>query len=214
MAFKLPVYQFSDLSKKVKDIECNNDLFDVAFNPALVKQAEDCYVFNSHIGGIKSTLNRAKVRGGGKKPHRQKGSGKARMGTIRSPIARGGGMIFEFNTEHQKNQKRSLNKKMYKGALLSIISEQIRRGSLKLVDSFELKSHKAKAFVSMMDASKVAKAYMITDQVCEELFLATRNLHAFQLTSLNQINLTKLCRSDCILVDVACLLKLEERYGS
>lgn len=212
MALKLPVYNLKNLDQKVSEVECDESIFAKEFNMALVHQLIKVYNANAHTGS-KSTLNRSDVRGGGRKPRRQKGTGRARIGTIRSPIMRGGGMTFAFNAQEMLGKK-TMHKKMYRGALLSLISEQIRRGAIKVVDDMVLSNHKTKDFVKMMASNKLEKAYLIVDQPEDNLLLATRNLYHFQIGMVNQIDVMKLYSSDCILMDLSSLKLLEKRYES
>ncbi|MBF13500.1 MAG: 50S ribosomal protein L4 [Legionellales bacterium] len=210
MSLKLPVYKIGNLNKKTSTVECDETLFGREFNRPLVHQLIKVFTANGHTG-TKESKNRANVAGGGIKPRRQKGTGKARLGTLSSPILRGGGMTFAFDPS-QMTSKKQFNKKMYRGALLSILSEKLRLGEIKIVDTFSLKSHKTSEFATIMDSSQVSKAYLIANEPEDNLILATRNLYGFQIGSVNQIDILKLYRSECVLLDRSSFEILEKRY--
>ena len=207
---KYSVYKLTDLAKPASEVEFQSNIFDQEFNKPLVHQVIKTYQANGATG-TKSTLTRSETRGGGAKPRRQKGTGRARVGTTRSPLHRSGGMIFAFDPV-QTTKK--VNKKMYKGALLSILSEQIRRGALKIVENFELNSHKTAEFSKLMKGNEVEKAYMIVNEPGDDLMKATQNLYHYQLASNNQLDMFRLYHANCILIDLESMKRLEECYGS
>jgi len=156
-----------------KKLELVDEVFACDFNEALIHQVVTAYMAAGRAG-TKSQKTRAEVSGGGAKPWKQKGSGRARAGTIRSPIWRKGGVVFAAKP---RNYKQKVNKKMYKNAMRSILSELIRQERLVVVDSFQLETPKTKALLSKLHAMKIdGSALIISDSIEENLYLAARNL--------------------------------------
>lgn len=156
-----------------KKVELPDEIFACDFNEPLVHQIVTAYMAAGRAG-TKAQKTRAEVRGGGVKPWRQKGTGQARAGTIRSPIWRKGGKVFAATP---RDYKQKVNKKMHKGALRSIFSELIRQERLMLVDTFQIDSPKTKILVKMLSDMKVeGNVLIIADAIDENLYLAARNL--------------------------------------
>lgn len=162
-----------NISNSKKKLELADEVFACNFNEPLVHQIITAQMAGERAG-TKAQKTRAEVRGGGVKPWRQKGTGQARAGTIRSPIWRKGGKVFAATP---RSYKQKVNKKMYKGALRSIFSELIRQERLMLVDNFQVDDHKTKALVNKLKDMKIQGATLIvTDNLDENLYLAARNL--------------------------------------
>lgn len=156
-----------------KKINLADDVFACDFNEPLIHQIVTAYMAAGRAG-TKAQKTRAEVRGGGAKPFKQKGTGRARAGTIRSPLWRKGGIVFAAKP---RSFKQKVNKKMYKGALRSIFSELIRQERLLIVDSFEVEKPKTKVLLGMLNEMQAAEnALIITDEITENLYLAARNL--------------------------------------
>lgn len=156
-------------------IELADAVFACDFNEALIHQVVTAYMAAGRAG-TKAQKTRAEVRGGGAKPWRQKGTGRARAGTIRSPIWRTGGVVFAAKP---RCYKQKVNKKMYKGALRSIYSELIRQERLVVVSAFEVDAPKTKSFLSQLSAMQAnVKDYtiIVSDTIEENLYLSARNL--------------------------------------
>src|SRR5215216_533964 len=128
------------------DIELNSEIFDYAYNEALIHQLVVRYMNNARSGNS-AQKTRAEVRGGGRKPWKQKGTGNARAGTIRSPIWRSGGVTFAAK---KRDYSQKMNKKMVKRAMRSILSELLRTDRLLLLNEFSCESHKTKDFIAKM----------------------------------------------------------------
>jgi len=180
--------------------------FGKEFNEDLVHQAITAYMAGERQG-TKAQKNRAAVRGGGKKPWRQKGTGRARAGTIRSPIWRGGGVTFAA-TPRDFSQK--INKKMYRAALRCILSELARLDRLVVVEGFELDAPKTKGLVEKLAQFELSDVLILLDDVSENLYLAARNLHKVDVRDVQGIDPVSLVRFDKVMITVTALKKIEE----
>src|SRR5579871_3623970 len=155
-----------------KKLELADSVFACDFNEALIHQVVTAYMAAGRAG-TKAQKTRAEVRGGGAKPFKQKGTGRARAGTIRSPLWRTGGVIFAAKP---RSYKQKVNKKMYKGALRSILSELIRQERLLVIESFEIETPKTKALLQKLNEMKIdSGALIVADSVNENLYLSARN---------------------------------------
>ena len=179
------------------------------FNQDLVHQAVVAYMAGSRQG-TKAQLTRAEVRGGGKKPWRQKGTGRARAGTIRSPIWRGGGATFAAKP---RNFEQKLNKKMYRAALQCILSELNRQDRLIVVESFDVDAPKTKSLVQKLAQFNLTDALIITEEMSENLFLASRNLYKVGVIDVQGVDPVSLIGFDKVIVTVPALKKFEEILG-
>ena len=181
-------------------------IFTKEFNEALVHQITTDYMANQRRG-TKAQKNRSAVSGGGAKPRPQKGSGRARAGTTRSPIWRTGGVTFAARpADHTKK----LNKKMYRGAMQCILSELIRQDRLFAVNEFALDSHKTAALVSKLKEFELDNVLIISDQVEKNLYLAARNLHKVDVLDVTGIDPVSLIGFDNVIITVSALKKVEE----
>ncbi|MFC6634503.1 50S ribosomal protein L4 [Microbulbifer taiwanensis] len=179
------------------------------FNQDLVHQAVVAYMAGARQG-TKAQKNRADVSGGGKKPWRQKGTGRARAGTIRSPLWRSGGVTF---AAEPRDHSVKLNKKMYRAALRCILSELARQERLVVVESFDVDAPKTKQLVSKLAQFDLADALIVTEEVSENLYLAARNLHKIDVRDVQAIDPVSLIRFDKVVVTVSALKKIEEVLG-
>ena len=179
------------------------------FNQDLVHQAVVAYMAGSRQG-TKAQLTRAEVSGGGKKPWRQKGTGRARAGTIRSPIWRSGGVTFAAKP---RNHEQKLNKKMYRAALQCILSELNRQDRLVVVESFDVDAPKTKSLVQKLAQYDLSEALIVTEEMSENLFLASRNLHKVDVRDVQGVDPVSLIRFDKVIVTVPALKKFEEILG-
>ena len=163
---------FKPGKKTAGKMKVADSVFAADYNETLIHQVLTAYMAGARSGS-KAQKSRSDVRGGGRKPFRQKGLGRARAGTIRSPIWRGGGVTFAAKP---KKYSQKVNRKMYRNALRSIFSELARQERLVLVDNFELEQPKTSAFVEKINALNLDEALIITDEVAENLYLAARNV--------------------------------------
>lgn len=194
---------------KSKKVELADAVFSCDFNESLVHQVVTAYLSGGRAG-TKAQKNRAAVRGGGIKPWRQKGTGRARAGTIRSPIWRKGGVTF---AAQPRSYEQKVNKKMYRGAIRAILSELVRAERLVAIDSFDLDSHKTKDFLKKLDSLKISEQVLIiTENVEENLYLATRNLPHVNIRDVAAIDPVSLVGTEKVLVTVAALKQIEELY--
>lgn len=183
--------------------------FGKEFNQDLVHQAVVAYMAGARQG-TKAQKTRSEVSGGGKKPWRQKGTGRARAGTIRSPIWRSGGTTFAAKP---RNFEQKLNKKMYRGALRCILSELARQERLVVVESFDLEAPKTKELVQKLAQYDITEALIVTEEVNESLYLSARNLHKVDVCDVAGVNPVSLIRFDKVVITVAALKKFEEVLG-
>lgn len=198
--------QLSTIDTKA-DVTVHDEVFNTDYNEGLIHQAVVTYMSNSRCG-TKAQKTRSEVRGGGKKPWRQKGTGRARAGTIRSPIWRSGGVTFAAKT---RDYSKKLNKKMYKSAMKSIISELQRNGSLVLVSDFQCPSNKTKDFLVKMKELELTNALVVLKDVGEEEYLASRNLLDFEVSDVAGIDPVSLLMFDKVVVTEEAIKMIEEQ---
>lgn len=176
------------------------------FNEPLVHQVVTAFMAGGRQG-TKAQKNRAAVAGGGRKPWRQKGTGRARAGTIRSPIWRGGGKTF---AAVPRDHSQKVNRKMYRGALRCILSELVRQERLVVVDDFAVSAPKTKELVSKLKDLDLGSTLIVAEQVDENLYLAARNLPKVDVRDSEGVDPVSLIAHDKVLVTVPALKKLEE----
>lgn len=184
-----------------------DSIFSCDYNESLVHQAVVAYM-NKARSGNSAQKTRSEVSGGGKKPWNQKGSGRARAGTIRSPLWRSGGVTF---ASKKRDYSQKLNKKMYKGAIRSIISELYRTNRLIVVSDFQCSSVKTKDFSQKMNDLGLSNALVVMDEVGEFEYLASRNLMQFDVCDASTIDPVSLLRHDQVLMTEAAVKKIEEQ---
>jgi large subunit ribosomal protein L4 len=189
------------------EIEVSDAVFGTAFNEPLVHQVVVAYQAGGRIGSRKQKT-RSEVRGGGRKPWRQKGTGQARAGTIRSPLWRGGGKIFP-NTPDE-NFKQKVNRKMYQGAVRSILSELVRQDRLVTVKEFKVETPKTKALLSKLKGFGADNVLIVTDTIDDNLALAARNAVGIEVCNVNGADPVSLVRYEKVIVTQAAAKRLEE----
>ena len=186
---------------------------DVAFareyNEDLVHQVVTAYMAGARQG-TRAQKNRAAVSGGGKKPWRQKGTGRARAGTIRSPIWRSGGVTFAAQPQ---DHSKKVNRKMYRAALRSIMSELARQERLVVVESMDLEQPKTKLLAQQLGEYGVDNVLIIGTEVGENLYLASRNLHKVDVRDVDGVDPVSLIAYDKVMVSVDAVKKFEEMLG-
>jgi|TARA_B100002019_G_scaffold180580_1_gene155906 large subunit ribosomal protein L4 len=187
-------------------LEVSEATFGREFNEALVHQVVVAYAAGARQG-TKAQKTRSEVAGGGKKPWRQKGTGRARAGTIRSPIWRSGGTTFAAKPQ---NHEQKVNKKMYRGAVKSILSELIRQDRLQVVENFELEAPKTKQLVAKLKELNLNDVLIVTKEVDENLFLASRNLHKVDVRDVQGIDPVSLIAFENVLMTADAVKQLEE----
>ena len=184
-------------------------IFNQSVNKELITQLINSFVSNSHQG-TKAQKNRSDVRGGGKKPWRQKGTGRARAGTIRSPIWRGGGVTFAARSKSSEPKK--INKKMYKSAMRSIFSSLAENNKIFISKNISIENPKTKELLELLKKIKFNSGLIIVSNLSSNLELAARNIPHVDITDVNFINPIKLLKHDAILIAEDCLPKLEELF--
>ncbi len=187
-------------------VSLSDESFGREYNEPLVHQTVVTYLADGRQGTVKQKT-RSEVRGGGRKPWRQKGTGRARSGTIRSPIWRSGGVTFAARPQ---DHSKKLNKKMYRGAMRCILSELIRQERLIAVSEFSLDSHKTKDLVSKLKEFDLDNVLIVAEEVGKNLYLAARNLHKVDVLDASGIDPVSLIGFDKVLITVPALKKVEE----
>ncbi|MEJ6744065.1 MAG: 50S ribosomal protein L4 [Porticoccaceae bacterium] len=187
-------------------VQVSEAAFGKEFNQDLVHQTVVAFLAGARQG-TRAQKNRSAVSGGGRKPFRQKGTGRARAGTIRSPIWRGGGVTFAAQPQ---DHSQKLNRKMYRSALRSIVSELARQDRLIVVQDFSLETPKTKALIAKLAEFGLREALIVTEEVNENLYLSSRNLHKVEVCDAAALDPVSLINFDKVLVTVAALKKLEE----
>ena len=182
-----------------------DSIFASEYNEALIHQALTAFMAGSRAG-TRAQKTRSDARGGGRKPWRQKGTGRARSGTIRSPIWRGGGVTF---AARPKDHSQKLNKKMYRGAMRSILAELARQDRLILIDEFSVEAPKTKDMVARLKSLELSDVLIVTDEVTENLFLSTRNIPHVDVIDTEEINPYVLIGYEKVLMTQDALTKVE-----
>ncbi|ABZ78673.1 ribosomal protein L4/L1e [Shewanella halifaxensis HAW-EB4] len=190
-------------------LEVSEATFGRDFNEALVHQVVVAYAANARQG-TRAQKTRAEVTGSGKKPWRQKGTGRARAGTVKGPIWRGGGVTFAAKTQ---DHSQKVNKKMYRGALKSIFSELVRQDRLIVVESFGVDAPKTKELKAKLDAMQLQDVLIVTPEVDENLFLAARNLYKVDVRDVAGVDPVSLIAFDKVLVTAEAIKQIEEMLG-
>ncbi len=190
-------------------VEVSDATFGKEFNEALVHQVVTAYLAGGRQG-TRAQKNRSDVRGGGKKPWRQKGTGRARAGTIRSPIWRSGGVTFAARPQ---DHSQKVNRKMYRAAMRSILSELVRQERLVAVDGFAVKAPKTKQLVAKLEELGLEKVLIVTEEVDENLYLAARNIPNVDVVDVAAADPVSLVAFDKVLVTVSALRKFEEKLA-
>lgn len=194
--------------KKAGNISVSESLFDREFNQSLVHQVVTAYMAGGRAG-THAQKTRSEVRGGGRKPYAQKGTGRARAGTIRSPIWRSGGVTFAAKN---RDYSQKVNRKMYRNAIASILSELRRRDALVLVDKVELDTPKTKTLLEKTKALGINNALIVTENAAGNVALASRNVYDLGVTDISHVNPVALLRFEKVVMSEDSIRKLEESW--
>ena len=194
-------------AQPASDIQLSDEAFGRAYNEALVHQVVTAYMAAGR-SGTKAQKTRAEVRGGGKKPWSQKGTGQARSGSIRSPIWVGGGRAFAAKP---RDFSQKVNRKMYRAAMQSMVSELVRQGRLVAVQSIELAAPKTKMLVSKLAEFGLTKALILVEAFEEKIFLAARNLPHVEVLAVASLDPLSLIKHDKVIATAGALKLLEQR---
>jgi len=187
-------------------VQVSDITFGREFNEALVHQVVVSYMAAARAG-TRAQKTRSEVSGGGKKPWRQKGTGRARAGTIRSPIWRKGGVTFAAKPQ---DHSKKVNRKMYRGAIQSILSELVRQERLVIVNDFAVESPKTKVLVAKLQEMNTSDALIVTTNVDENLYLAARNLHKVDVRDVAGVDPVSLVAFDKVVMTVDAVKQFEE----
>jgi len=190
-------------------IQVSDVVFGADYKESLVHQVVVAFM-SAARSGTKAQKNRAAVSGGGAKPFRQKGTGRARQGTIRSPIMRSGGVTF---AAQPRNYEQKVNRKMYRGALRSILSELVRQDRLIIVDQFSVSAPKTKELIAKLGEVEASDALIITESFDENLMLACRNLYRVDARALNELDPVSLIGFEKVIITADALKALEEKLA-
>lgn len=197
--------QIPNVSASAGVLEVSESIFGQKYNETLIHQLVIKYLSNARAG-TKAQKNRSAVSGGGLKPFRQKGTGRARAGTTRSPIWRTGGVTF---AAQPRSYDQKLNKKMYKAGIKSILSELLRQGRIMISDSFVPDQPKTKNIVSTLSGLGTGKFLLVTEELNENLVLASRNLHNVAVLTSSSIDPVSLVSADKMIITTGAIRKLE-----
>lgn len=187
----------------------SDQVFGREFKESLVHQVVTAYLSGGR-SGTKAQKTRAQVRGGGKKPWKQKGTGRARAGTIRSPLWRGGGVIFAATP---RNFKQKVNRKMYRLAMCSIFSELVRQGRLKVINEFNVNKPKTKDIMNQLKNFQVSNkisALIIVENLDKNLDLASRNISYLSVCEASKVDPVNLIKYEKVIVTKQAINKINE----
>ena len=190
-------------------VEVGDSLLGASYNEPLVHQVVTAYLAGQR-SGTKAQKRRSDVRGGGAKPWRQKGTGRARAGTSRSPVWVGGGHAF---AARPRNFSQKVNRKMYRAALRSVLSELLRQERLLLVESFGIDEPKTKQVIAKLKELEVERGLIVVEAFDRNLWLATRNLPDVFCLDVREIDPLSLVGSDKVIMTTAAVKLIEERLG-
>ena len=189
------------------ELTVSDQTFGQEYNPALVFQVVNAYRAAGRAG-TKAQKSRAEVRGGGRKPHAQKGTGSARAGSIRSPIWVGGGRAFAAKP---RSFEQKVNRKMYRGAICSMLSELLRQERLVVTEDIPLAAPKTKLLAQYLKSQALDNVLIVVEALDEKLFLAARNLPNVEVQTAAAVNPVSLARHDKVLATVGAVKLIEER---
>ena len=194
-----------NIENKKTDVQISETTFGKDFNETLVHQAVVTYLAGSRQGSHKQK-SRSEVRGGGKKPYRQKGTGRARAGTIRSPLWRGGGVTFASTP---RDYSKKINKKMYRAAISSIFSELHRQERLVAIEQPKFEAPKTKEMNNFLEQFNLKNVLIILDEMDTNLYLSARNIPHVDIVTVKEINPVILLRSEKVAVTPAAFKLIE-----
>lgn len=208
MGLQIPALNIKDLSV-ASSVVASEEIFGKPFNETLVHQLVTKYLAGSRAG-TKAQKTRSDVSGGGAKPWRQKGTGRARSGTTRSPVWRTGGVAF---AARPRNYDQKLNRKMFRTGLVSILSELLRQDRLIVIDSLSLESAKTKELSLKIKNFEATRSVLIVDVIDDNLVLASRNITSLNVLEVNNLNPVLLVGADKVIITKDALKQLEERLA-
>lgn len=190
-------------------LEVSDETFGAKFNEALIHQVVTAYMAGGRAG-TKAQKTRAEVRGGGRKPFNQKGSGRARAGTTRGPIWVGGGRAF---AARPRDYAQKVNRKMYQAAMRSVLSELIRQDRLVVVDAIEMAKPKTKELVKYLEGFSLDRVLILVEEGQDNLRLSARNLPSVEVVDVRELNPVSLVRFGKVLATSGALKAVAERLS-
>ncbi|WP_341643564.1 50S ribosomal protein L4 [Thauera sp. SDU_THAU2] len=199
----------NDQGQAASTLEASDVLFGRDYNEALVHQVVTAYLANARSGNRKQK-GRSEVAKSTRKPFRQKGTGNARAGMASSPLWRGGGKVFPNTPDENFSQK--VNRKMYRAGVAAILSQLAREDRLAVVDSFSVEAPKTRLLSQKLKGMGLDSVLVITDEIDENLFLSSRNLHQVLVLSVSEADPVSLVRFPKVLVTKGALAKMEEAW--
>lgn len=205
----LPITNFKTGELLEQQLTLADSIFDIEFNSTLVHQVINAFQAGGRQG-TKQNKSRSDVSGGGRKPWAQKGTGRARSGTTRSPLWRKGGVTF---AAQPRDYSQKVNRKMYRKALACILSEQLRRGNILVSQDIDTDSHKTKNMIDHLKQHGWSQITIVTDSISENLFLSVRNIPKVYLIDDLSINPIVLFQSARLLFSVEALNRLQEQLA-
>jgi len=200
----------NDQGQSGEKVNVSDSLFDREYNEALVHQLVVAYQANARAGN-RAQMTRAEVRHSTKKPWRQKGTGRARIGTTASPLWRGGGRAFPNTPDENFTHK--INRKMYRAGVSAILSQLAREGRLSVIENFSIEAPKTKLVVQKLKGMGVESALLVTDSLDDNLMLASRNLPDLLVLEPKHTDPLSLIRFPRVLITKGAVAKLEEMLG-
>ena len=208
----MPVVKVKNLkSEEVGEIELSDEVFGAPLNKALIYSAVKCYMANQRAG-TSATKTRGDVRGSGKKLWKQKGTGRARIASLRSPLWKGGGNV---HGPQPRDWSYSIPKKMRRGAIRSVLSERLREGGLIIVDNFELETHKTKDLSATLNSLGLSKRTLVVDSPTNgNLVLSSRNLREVTLVAASSVNIYDLLTHEQVALTREAATHLEKQLGN
>lgn len=199
--------QLRQINKKTHSkISVSHHIFASEYNEALVHQAVVAFMAAGRVG-TKAQKTRSEVHGSGRKLWRQKGTGRARVGNIRNPIWRGGGVTFAAKP---KDFSQKLNKKMYRGAMRSIFAEMVRQERLLIIDELLAKSPKTKDMLALLKLLGLHDVLIVTAKITDNLILSTRNIQHVDVIDVRHVNPYILISYENLLITKSALAEIEE----
>jgi large subunit ribosomal protein L4 len=190
-------------------VQVADDVFGVEYKPALIHQVVTAYLASARSGTV-AQKNRSDVSGGGSKPFRQKGTGRARAGTTRGPLWRGGGRAF---AARPRSYAQKVNRKMYRGAMCSILSELTRQGRLTVVPEFRIEEPKTRILAAKLKEMGLSDALILIEDLDDNFFLAARNLPRIDVITADEADPVSLIAFENLVATEGAIRKLEERLA-
>lgn len=190
-------------------VQVADGVFAVEYKPALIHQVVTAYLASARSGTV-AQKSRSDVSGGGSKPFRQKGTGRARAGTTRGPIWRGGGRAF---AARPRNYSQKVNRKMYRGAMCSILSELVRQGRISVVPEFRVEEPKTRILANKLKDMHLSDVLILIPDLDDDLFLAARNLPRVDVLTADEADPVSLIAFENLVITEGAIRKLEERLA-